>query len=227
MNADQIKQAESISKAIATLQSSKAFKTPRISKRLEELIAIQKRIHELKVDQGVFSSYVRGGKTLKYMRECLRKDHLDPLSSDGKVLLEGEPGIEDSLRLPKSGIKDAELIKAARRIIKNIEPFQETFVAEGYDRDFLEKAEKAVDELERASSQPPVNVSRRSRATSELPAVIRRGRGLLGSINRLVVADLRTDAAALSLWKQTYRLPGIIGRPKKKKNKPRKPPPEE
>jgi hypothetical protein len=218
MNADQETQARSISNTVAILDGDPAFQTPRISKRLAELVEIDRRIWNLSAEQGS-SSYTRGAATLKHLRAQLRKDHINPLSADGKLFLVGEPGIKDSLRLPHARASDAKLIEAARRITSNIRPFKETFIQEGYRPDFLERAEQAIDRFERITSQPPDEVTRRSRATRELPEAIRRGRRIMDAIDRLIQTDLAGDKLNRAMWKKTYRLPRKIGRPKAKRSR--------
>lgn len=225
MDSEQLLQAKSISTAVTILSSNKVFHTPRIAKRLAELVEVDKRVWALSLDQGL-SSYTRGSKTLKFMREDLRTHHINPLSTDGKLLLRGEPGIKDMLRLPHARASDAKLVEAARRIIKNVRPFKDTFINEGYHPDFLERAEQSVDQFERISSQPAAEVTKRSLATRALPDAIQLGRSIMDAISRLVQTDLARDTVHQKMWKDAHRLPKKMGRPKVRRSRRLRPPPE-
>jgi hypothetical protein len=211
MDADQLKQVRSIEHCLALLPRPE-YQTRRIAIRHAELIAVYNRIQELFMMQA--NPHLRGGQGLKLMRDALRKNHINPISADGMLYLDGEPGIKDLLRLPHKSVADKTLVDEALRIIRNAKPYADTFVEKGYDPDFIEKAEQAVAEFRERSSQPDEKVAKRGYATSALPDVILKGRKIIKSITKLVETELARDKGTVTQWKHAARIPATLGRPK-------------
>lgn len=226
MEEDQRRQWRSLENALSILMQE-CFQTPRILKRRDQLAEVENEVRRLYVMQAPWTT-TRGGGSLVQMRKGLRKHHLNPISTDGMLILDGEPGIEDQLRLPHNRIADRKLVTEARRIIKNAKPFADTYIEEGYAPDFIEKAEQAVDEFERRISAPNDLVAERGHATATLPSLLLKGRKIIRAITRIVEDELAKDPVAQKLWKTAKRLPGTMGRPKNNQRGRRiYPPPED
>jgi hypothetical protein len=208
---DEVRQWRSIQKAIVALRH-KRFQTPRLIRRREQLIEAEREISDLFMEQG--TDRYRGGHVRKRMRAALRKHHLNPISRDGMLILEGEPGIKDQLRLPHLRVSDPQLIKDARRIINNAKPFADSYIADGTAPDFIENAERAVDEFEQRISTQAKEVAERAHATAALPAALLKGRKIMTAVTGIVEDELAGDIAAQRLWKRAKRLPRTMGRPK-------------
>lgn len=213
MDTDQERQWESIKRALVILELLD-FQTPRLQKRRAQLEAEAEKIHALIVAQGGSGNRKRGGGDTKQLREHLRRHHLKPLSRDGKLVLDGMPGIKDMLRLPHERVSDAKLIEAARRIVDNVKPFDATFIESGYRVDFILRAEQAIAALEARAGQPDERTNRSSRATASLPDALVKGREIIGAIDGIVDDDLADKPSARTIWKKAKRLHGKIGRPK-------------
>jgi hypothetical protein len=213
LDTDQERQWESIKRALRILRLVD-FQTPRLQKRRAQLETQAETIHALIVAQGGPGNRKRGGGETKRLRVNLRKHHLKPLSRDGKLFLNGVPGIKDTLRLPHERIADSKLVEAARRIVNNVKPHEATFLEAGYRVDFVARAEQAIAALEARAGQPDEQTSRTSRATASLPKALVKGREIIGAIDGIVDDELADNPGARDMWKKAKRLHGKIGRPK-------------
>ena len=152
MEADQVLVWKSLGSAIVCLADPR-FQTRRIAKQREQLIAAEKEVAALKEDQGAGK---RSDTTVaKNLRVALRRQHMNPLSAEGLLYLDGMPGIDDMLRLPPTRVSDQKLVDAAKRIIDNVRPHRETFIDNGWRRDFIARAERAVKPDTTDDSLPP------------------------------------------------------------------------
>ena len=203
-----------VDQAALLILALRDFQTPRLQKRRADLEKKAEEIYGLIVAQGDTGNRKRGGGATMQLRVGLRKHHIKPLSRDGKLFLEGMPGIKDMLRLPHERIADSKLIEAAHRIVDTVKPFQATFFEEGYRADFFARAEQAIAALEARAGQPDERANRTSRATASLPDALLKGREIIGAIDGLVDDELADKPSARSVWKKAKRLHGKIGRPK-------------
>lgn len=90
--------------------------------------------------------------SLNRAKTILLRKHLNPIAADGLVLLAGLPGIQESLRLPR--LKDApdKHLRAAERVRRIAEEHEQEFITErDYREDFLEKFDRAVQDVEAAN----------------------------------------------------------------------------
>jgi hypothetical protein len=228
MDNDQLRQWSSIKKALAFLWLP-GHQTPRLSIRQAKLEKADAAIEALRDTQSRESND-RDTRKAKWLRTDLRKHHLKALSRDAKLFLAGVPGIKDMFRMPHMRVADSKLVDAARRIVENAKPFEDTFIDEaGYRADFIARAEKAIDALAAHMKEPDSVVNRRSRATASLPEALLEGRKILDSIDGIIEDEFADDKSTRDLWKRARRLPGKIGRPKntwRPPPKPLPPPPE-
>ena len=82
----------------------------------------------------------------------------------------------------------------------------------------IARAETAIDALEAHMKQPDTAANRRSRARASLPDALREGRRILDSIDGIIDDEFADDKSTRDLWKRARRLPGKIGRPKKRRD---------
>jgi hypothetical protein len=224
MEADQLLVWKSLGSAIVCLGDPR-FQTARIAKRREQLIEAEKEVAALKEMQG--SGERSDTIVAKNLRAALRRQHMNPLSAEGLLYLDGMPGIEDMLRLPPTRVSDQKLVDAAKRIINNVRPYRETFIENGWKPDFIARADRAVKALEKHMMDPRANASLRSQARRSLPKALLKGRKIIKAITRLVQDELADDVAAQRLWMRAKRIPKPMGRPKyPQRSKPIYPPPD-
>jgi hypothetical protein len=228
MDNDQLRQRGSIQKALVFL-GLPGHQTPRLAIRRAKLEKADAAIAALDSTQSRESND-GDTRTAKMLRAALRKHHLKAISRDAKLFLDGVPGVKEMFRMPHMRVADSKLVDAARRIVDNAKPFEDTFIDEaGYRADFIARAEKAIDALEAHMKKPDTAVNRRSRATASLPEALLEGRKILDSIDGIIEDEFADDKSTRDLWKRARRLPGKIGRPKNTWRPPPKPlpsPPE-
>jgi len=213
MEADQLLAWKSLGSAIVCLTDPR-LQTPRIAKRHEQLVAAEKEVAALKEMQGSGSVPRRDTLVAKNLRKALRTQHMNPMNADGLLYLDGMPGIEDMLRLPPTRVSDQKLVDAAKRIIDTVRPYGDTFIENGWRPDFIARAERAVEALEKHMKHPGADANRRSRARASLPEALLKGRKIIKSITRLVQDELADDVGARKLWMRAKRIPRPMGRPK-------------
>jgi hypothetical protein len=221
MDADQELQRRSIENAVAHVSRIQP-RSPRLSRRLEDLQKVQAEVTELWHTQ--YNTHSTDGRESKRLRTNLRLHHLNPISADGKVYLRGIPGIKTDLRLPAIRISDKKLIDTAKRIVNVAGIYKEAFIESGYRPDFIERAEEAITAVEANAASPRKAINKRSRATASLPDALLNGREIIKAIGRIMADEYAGDKAKLQLWKDVERLPGKVGRPKK--HRPRRQPPD-
>jgi hypothetical protein len=211
MEADQLLVWKSLGSAIVCLGDPR-FQTRRIAKQREQLIAAEKEVAALKEMQG--SGKRSDAIVAKNLRVALRREHMNPLSAEGLLYLDGMPGIDDMLRLPPTRVSDQKLVDAAKRILNNVRPYRETFIENGWKPDFIARADRAVKALEKHMMDPRANASLRSQARRSLPKALLKGRKIIKAITRLVQDELADDVGAQRLWMRSKRIPKPMGRPK-------------
>ena len=228
MDNDQLRQWGSIQNSLLFLRLP-GHQTPRLSIRLAKLERADAEIAALSSTQSRESNS-RDARKGTLLRVALRKHHLKVINRDAKLFLVGEPGVKDMFRMPHMRIADSKLVDAARRIVDNAKPFEDTFINEaGYRADFITRAEKAIDALAAHIKEPDTAVNRRSRARASIPDALREGRRILDAIDGIIDDEFADDKSTRDLWKRARRLPGKIGRPKntwRPPPKPLPPPPE-
>jgi hypothetical protein len=212
MNTRQYLQFESIINCQAVL-NDRQFRHAEIDTlrgRLDKATAdLRKTWHaqgEADGDRSYDSGMLR--RTRKEVRQRLLR-----ISRRAIVVLDGLPGIRDDLRVPHATVKDADLLKAAARIVKNLRPHLRTLHETGLPKDSMPSLLKAMKALKEQSAKSDTAIARRSVATASLPSAIRRARDIAKALDSVIKADL--DGTAVVMWNAAYRIPRKKGRPKK------------
>jgi hypothetical protein len=212
MNARQFQQFESIIACEAILQH-REFRTREIDAlrvKLEGAIALVRQLFHAQTAEDM--SRKGGTAGLKALRKNVRK-RLMRLSRLAVVELDGLPGIREEVRLPPGNAKDADLVKATMKILKNLRPHVKTLYAGGLPDDAITRLEAAAKSLKARAADPETPIARRSRATASLPSAIRRAREIARALDTAIKSDL--SDYAINMWKTVYRIPRKRGRPKK------------
>ncbi len=182
-----------------------------------ELEGTRKRIANI-YDSQSYALTSRGadGRRIQNLRSDLRHNHLLPIARKGRDLLEGMPGINESLRVPHARAKDDEQLAAAKRIAEAVRPFARAFVRAKFKKNFITQLERAAAALERGTASTDTMISRGSQATADLRRELAHARKLIATVDSLVVAEFWLDKDVLSLWRNAKRIPRQLGRPRKK-----------
>jgi hypothetical protein len=220
MTSRQLRQWKSIKKSLDTLRQ-RGFNHPEIVSSTKDLIVVEKRIAELARKQSFATT--GDAKRIKILREELRVRYMLRISRRAKVLLTGVAGIREDFHVPHAKASTKELIDAARRIAKHYRTYEKSFLGVGYAKDLGSKFEATIDAFEKWSANADTAISRRSFATKSLPEELALARNIIGSIDATVRSELADDEVAVRTWKPAKRVPGRIGRPKKRRKPPQPP----
>jgi hypothetical protein len=152
-------------------------------------------------------------------KTILVRKHLDPIVADGLEMFAGLPGIKESLRLPRIKDAPAKHLEAAERVRRVAEEHEKEFIRDrNYGPDFLEKLDLAVQNLEAAARVAPGTArAQYTRATQHVKEEIARVRRALDVLDSRMAEAYLDDDPTLKNWRHASRVPGKIGRPKKRK----------
>jgi hypothetical protein len=191
--------------------------SPRITKAAAQL---KEAVRAARAAELVQSGAKRARKTPRYSvtqaKTILLRKHLGPIAADGVVMFDGLPGIEEDLRLPR--IKDAaeKHLEAAKRLQRVAEEHEEEFIEQrNYDGNFLEKFQRAVEDLEAAAGIDRGFVrAKYTRATVDMKDEITRVRRAFDVLDARVLEEYLDDRSQLRQWRRASRIPPKMGRPK-------------
>lgn len=213
MNARQQLVYESITRSLLALRAPE-FDRREIAGLRAELEKATRAIGELnQIQYGSSVNLGVAGKRVATFRRDLRH-RLLRISSHAVVALEGLPGIEDDVRVPHANAKNGDLLEATARIIKNVRPHLKTLYKTGLPKDSIARLEAVAKALAATTETPDTAIARRSRATSAIPAALRRARRIVRAIDTTIRLEFADEVAVLHAWARAKRIPGRIGRPK-------------
>jgi hypothetical protein len=154
-------------------------------------------------------------------RKILFHKHLVPIATDGLELLAGVEGVAPELELPRLKAPPAEHVRAARRVRAVAAQYERMYVdARNYDLDFLEQFDRAIGDLEQATRAGRADArADYSAATLDVKEAVEEVRRRFDSLHARMNEALFDDRALLREWRKCSRIPGKIGRPKKRKGK--------
>jgi len=199
------------------------YQIPSIIALRRKLQAVQKEVDALALTQNIARPrHGRDRLRLEALRKNLR-NRLRSVASHAKAILEGMPGIEDELRLPRAKDNDEAWNEAVARVIKNLRPHRRTLYANGLSAQSIVMLERAMADLKRRNAETQTALSQGSRATRDLPVTLRHARNLINSINDQIQVEFADDRHILDAWKSVKRVPGRIGRPRTRGRKKPKP----
>jgi hypothetical protein len=207
----------SIDAAIAFLGSFTGA-SRRIRVLYEQLLDARQKLASACVNQlGAAQSKAVPGKTIKVAKAHLRTRHLKPLADSGPDVLEGMPGIRESLRMPIRDASVADHLAAVERFTNAIRPHAKAFYKAGFDRAFLKQLDTAAKALESAASEPQSVRRALSTSTKDVERHLQRARSLVKKLDSAIVAECQDRPSDIVLWRSCKRIPGRMGRPPKKR----------
>lgn len=211
---------------IASIENSTRWVEERISRypflrRLgDRLQAHHAKIGKLVLeDYGSEKSQGQSGRELHRLMDRMRLEHMIRLARTGKKLLKFAPGGERIGRAPGTRATADEVVKAARRMHKAAKPHRAYLIDVGFEDDFFARFKNDTDELARMSATWDAARKRRTLMLRELDAEVRAARGVIDVMDGMLMPHLkpRANHSDAFMWKQARRVPGKLGRPKKKK----------
>jgi hypothetical protein len=183
MNARQELQTTSVLHCQVIL-GNKTFRHPEIEPLREKFNEAADTLRRIRLAQAVEHARLSGdGGELNTLRKDIRK-RLQRISRLAVGVLDGMPGIRQDVRVPHANTNDADLIKGAARIIRNLRPHVATLQKAGLPADAFSKLLSQMKRLKAKSADPDTAIARRSRATASLPSAIRRARDSPGRSTR-------------------------------------------
>jgi hypothetical protein len=193
------------------------FDRPELTALRAKLVKAAKDVADLRFEQEVRNKHtgLDGGR-IKVLRIELRKQLLR-LSHNAVVTLEGLPGIEEDVRVPHANEKNAELLEATARILKNLRPHLKTLYRNGISRESITRIETTAKALKAKLADGDTAIVRRSRATSSIPDAIRKARLVVRALDDTIRLEFPGDQQMQFLWQDAKRVPRKLGRPKKRK----------
>lgn len=212
MEADDQLRWESIKRGLAAL-AERPFQIPRLTRLRGDLTAANKEINDLYMAQMRENTGAADGKEIGRLRDQMRKRLLS-ISTDAKVRLEGLPGVKEYFHVPHKRTPDAEMFKAAERVLQHAKEREDVFIEGGFRKDFVRRAQASVDALKDKLADGNTSMNRRSHATHHLPDAIGKGRDIMRSITMAVNEELEDNKVACARWARAMRVPQKVGRPK-------------
>lgn len=140
-------------------------------------------------------------------RRALLQDHLGAIAAIALAELPNTPELAVVRRVPKGTTRVNALLSRAEDVAKAVQPFADTFVANGLPADFLAQlvsATKSVSEIVSTHKDSLVKVVA---ASSGIQAQLVAGRRQVRIIDKQVRTALRGDKPLLDAWRSAIRLP--------------------
>jgi hypothetical protein len=140
-------------------------------------------------------------------RRALLQDHLGAIAAIALAELPNLPELAVVRRVPKATARINTLLSRAEDVAKAVQPFADTFVANGLSADFLTQLVSAT-----ASLSEVVNTHKDSRvkvvkASSGIQAELAAGRRQVRILDTQVRTALHGDKPLLDAWRAAIRLP--------------------
>ena len=152
-------------------------------------------------------------------KQILVHKHLVPIATDGLVLLAGRENIAADLELPRFKAPAEDHLRAATRVRGVVTPYEAIFVeSRNYAPDFLEHFDRAVRDLSYAAGAgKDAGRAEYTTATRSVKKAVEEVQRCFDSLDARTNETCFDDRARLREWRKGSRIPGKIGRPKKRK----------
>ena len=140
-------------------------------------------------------------------RHALLQDHLGAIAAIARAELPNTPELAVVRRMPNGTTRVHALLSRAEDVATAVQPFADTFVANGLPADFLAQlvsATKSVSEIVSTHKDSRVKVVA---ASSGIQAQLAAGRRQVRIIDKQVRTALRGDKPLLDAWRAAIRLP--------------------
>jgi len=136
----------------------------------------------------------------------LRDWHLKPLATIARALAEDEPGIASAVRMPRRRIGVTRLSAEALAMREAASRYEQLFVANGRDLDFLSQLDAAIEKMEESFIEQARAVGTQVGATAAVAQGIRRARRLVMLLECQILPGYEEDDVALAEWRAAKRV---------------------
>jgi hypothetical protein len=140
-------------------------------------------------------------------RRALLQDHLGAIAAIALAELSNTPELAVVRRVPRATACINTLLSRAEDVAKAVQPFADTFVANGLPADFLAQlvsATKSLNEVVNTHKDSRVKVVK---ASSGIQAELAAGRRQVRILDKQVRMALHGDKPLLDAWRAAIRLP--------------------
>jgi hypothetical protein len=214
------RQARALASGSDALAGARGLKNPPDTVRaaiadLETIVklATAASIQQLSAELGVGSPR----KAIEQAKLALRKKHMVPISSNGKTLLKGYPGIVASLRMPKLKDSAEDHVKAAARFHEVVAPHKAVFIkSKKFNKNFLKELDAAAAALARLAAEPTLGRQRHTQTTSDVRSMVKAVRQAVADLDAQIQAAYFGDRVTLALWRGQKKVKRKVGRPTKR-----------
>jgi len=160
-------------------------------------------------------------KSVDRAKKLLFHKHLVPIATDGLALLAGKTGIEAELEVPRLKAPPEDHLRAAKRVRSVATLYERMYIdSRDYEPDFLDRFDMAVADLSQAvSGGKGVGRADYTVATRQVTEAVAEVQRCFDSLDARMNEACFDDRALLREWRKGSRIPGKIGRPKKRKGK--------
>lgn len=194
------------------------------SKSMVRLSDSLDRIERLELDQVTSRPSIHlDGRTVAELRRVLRREFMMPLVRAGRRELMGAPDVERVLVVPHASKSHAEVVAAAKEMLKFAKPHRKLLTEAGFEPDFLARFRAATTELQRVTTSSYAARTKHGQATKELRLVLKEANETVRIIEGFLTVRLDRDPVLARAWKHASRLPKLFGRPPKRSHATRAP----
>jgi hypothetical protein len=157
-------------------------------------------------------------------KKILFHKHLVPIATDGLELLAERESIEADLQLPRFKAPAEEHLRAAERVRRVAARYEAMYVdSRDYASDFLDHFDRAVGDLiQAANAGKDAGRVEYTAATRRVKEAVDEVQRCFDSLDARMKEACFDDRRLLREWRTCSRIPGKIGRPKKRKGKPKR-----
>jgi hypothetical protein len=158
-------------------------------------------------------------------KKILFHKHLVPIAADTVGLLAGTDdfeSIEADLELPRLKDPPEDLLRAAQRVRRVVSRYEQHYIdRRDYAPDFVEQFDKAASDLRQAAAGDRGAAGRAhyTAATREVQEAVDEVQRCFDSLDARMMETCFDDEALLRDWRKSSRIPGKVGRPKKRKGR--------
>ena len=143
----------------------------------------------------------------RVVRNALKINHMRPIAAVTEAMLRDVPEF-NALKMPPQYISSRALIAWAGAMGDAVSRYQATFVAAGFDSDFIAQLRRAAEQLSETIADRGETRSAQAGATAGLSAECTRGRQAVRVLDALVEPQLGGNVGLLAEWKACKQFGG-------------------
>ena len=142
-------------------------------------------------------------------RRALLHDHLGAIAAIARAELPHTPELAVVRRMPNASARVNTLLSRAEDVAKAVQPFADTFVANGLPADFLAQLVSATHSVSEIASTHTDSRVKVVAASSGIHAQLAAGRRQVRILDKQVRTALHGDKPLLDAWRAAIRLPNV------------------